>query len=97
MRRSRPVRIGELWSGFVRENPAVSRHLTEARVPEVWARVNGPAIASLTRSVDVCSGVLNVCMTSSVARHEIFMRREEIRQKLNTELGSPIIKNIIVK
>lgn len=97
MRRSKPVRIGELWSGFVDENPGVSRRLREAQVPEAWAAAVGPAMNTLTRSVEVKNGILHVAMTSSVARQELFMRREELKNKLNAQLGAMVINSVIIK
>lgn len=97
MRRSKPMRIGELWSGFLDSNPATTRKLCEARIPEVWNEAVGPAVASLTTSVSIKNGTLLVCLSSSVARHDIFMRRAQLRQTLNARLGMDVIGNIIVK
>lgn len=97
MRRSKPVRIGELWSGFVKESPMMTRKLCEARIPEVWAAVVGEAVASLTTSVAMKNGVLYVALSSSVARHEIFMKRAALQQEINRRLGMEVISNIIVK
>lgn len=97
MRRSRPVRIGELWAGFVEESPMRRMKLCEARVPEVWASVVGEAVASLTGSVTMKNGILYVSLTSSVARHEIFMKRASIQRSINQRLGMEVVSNIIVK
>lgn len=97
MRRSKPVRIGELWSGFVEESPQLTRGLREARIPEIWPRIVGAPLASLTSSVEVKNGILHVCVTSSPARHELFMRREQIRSRINAELGLNLIRSVIVK
>lgn len=97
MRRSRPVRIGELWSGFVDENPLRMRRLCEARIPEVWRESVGEAICSLTSSLSVRNGILYVKITSSVARHDIFMRRSAIMNDLNMRLGMNVISGIVVK
>lgn len=91
------MRIGELWSGFVSDNPSVSQRLCEARIPDAWEKVVGKAMATLTRSVEIKNGILHVAMTSSVARQELFMRRAELQKKLNAELGNNVIRNIIVK
>ena len=91
MRRSRPMSIGELWSGFVEENPTRMRRLAEARIPDLWPEVVGPGAASLTRSLTMRNGVL------SVSRHDIFMRRTELRHRLNELLGMNVVSNIIVK
>ena len=60
MRRSRPMSIGELWSGFVEENPTRMRRLAEARIPDLWPEVVGPGAASLTRSLTMRNGVVDV-------------------------------------
>lgn len=97
MRRSRPIRIGELWSGFLDSNPVTTRKLCEARIPEAWNATVGPAVASLTTSVSIKNGTLLVCLSSSVARHDIFMRRAQLLRTLNEKLGMEVIGNIIVK
>ena len=97
MRRSKPVRIGDLWSGYVDESPQITRGLCEARIPEVWPEIVGAAMASLTTDLEIRNGILNVRISSSVARHELFMRREELRQSLNNIIGLPVIRTIIVK
>lgn len=97
MRRSKPVKIGDLWSGFVSENPHLSSQLREAQVPQAWNAVVGPAMASLTRSVEVKSGILHVAMSSSVARQELFMKREELKRKINEKLGAIVIRSVILK
>ncbi len=75
----------------------MSERLCEARVPEAWRKLTGEAVMSLTRSLEVKNGILHVAMSSSVARQEIFMRREELRRQLNTELGAAVIRSIIVR
>lgn len=97
MRRSKPVRIGELWQGFVSDNPKVAIGLCEAQVPEIWAKVVGPAVNSLTRSVEVNNGILTAQMSSSVARQEMFMQRQQLKEKINKEIGGALIREVIVK
>ena len=97
MRRSKPVSIGDLWSGFVGDSPGLTRGLCEARIPEVWPKVAGRPVAALTSSMEMKNGILTVRISSSAARHELFMRREELRQKLNKELGMNVVRTVIVK
>ena len=54
-------------------------------------------MASLTSSAEMKNGILHVAMSSSVARQELFMRREELRLKVNDILGGAVVKSIIVK
>lgn len=97
MRRSKPMSIGELWSGFVSENPARMRRLTEARVPDVWQAMMGPAVMSLTSSVELRNGTLYVALTSSVLRQELFMRRADMMHELNKRLGMDVVRAIVIR
>lgn len=89
--------FGELWAEFLQTNPAASRHLAEARAAEVWESLVGSAIASRTTSIKVEKGVMYVRISSSVARNEIFMRREELKDAVNKAVGMRIVNVLIVK
>lgn len=96
MRRCNPTRIGELWSGFKDEHPYIGQLIAEGSVPDVWRRVAGDAIADASQ-VKFLRGVLYVKVGPSVLRQEIFMNRENFRYEINAQLGSEIVKSIIVK
>lgn len=89
--------FGELWNEFLQTNPAATRHLAEARVGEVWESLVGASIAARTTSLSVEKGVLLVKISSSVARNEIFMRREELRDAVNKAVGMKVVNVVIVK
>lgn len=89
--------FGELWSEFLRTNPAATRHLAEARVAEVWESLVGSSIAARTTSIKVEKGVMYVHISSSVARNEIFMRREELKDAVNQAVGMRVVNVVIVK
>ena len=97
MRRCKPMSIGELWEGTLDGLPFIKRKFAEARVPEVWADVVGPSVAAKTLSIAVRNGVLYVSLSSSVVRHEMFMRRAQLRDAINDRVGMALINNIIVK
>ena len=83
--------------GIRRGEPDEDATACEARIPDLWPEVVGPGAASLTRSLTMRNGVLYVALTSSVARHDIFMRRTELRHRLNELLGMNVVSNIIAK
>lgn len=97
MRKTTPMRIGELWGDFLKENPTVSRNLAQARAAEVWPVVVGPLVASRTVSVSVEKGILTAVMSSAAARSELFMRREALRDAINQAVGMKVIRAVIVK
>jgi predicted nucleic acid-binding Zn ribbon protein len=78
-------------------DPVIRRNIAEGRLPTTWKEVAGPMVASCTDSVDFAKGVLTVRISSSVVRHETFMRRTELRDALNTRAGFTIVREVIVK
>lgn len=91
------MRIGELWGDFLKGAPTIAAKIAEAKIPEAWREVVGPAVASYTMSMNMNRGVLYVSVSSSVIRTEILMRRESLRQALNNKVGIEVVKSIIVK
>jgi predicted nucleic acid-binding Zn ribbon protein len=78
-------------------DPVIRRSIAEGRLPETWARVAGPMVASCTENVEFRRGILTVRITSSVVRHETFMRRGELRDALNTASGHDLVRELIVR
>lgn len=97
MRRTKPVRIGELWGDFLKESPLIAAKIAEAKLPDFWREVVGDAVASYTMAMNLHKGILYVTVSSSVIRYELLMRRETLRQQLNTKMGFASIKSIIIK
>lgn len=96
MKRTEPVLVGDILRQFF-ERPFVARKLAEGRLPELWQEVVGTHIASLTHTFELKQGILYVGISSSVARQEIFFRRDELMMLLNQRSGHRIINAIIVK
>lgn len=97
MRKTRPMRIGELWNDFIESRPGMARRLAAARVPEMWPSIVGAKAASYTESVEVVNGLLFVKMRSAAARNEVFMRRSEIKEAIDNLLGPKVVNDVIVK
>lgn len=96
MRRTRTVRIGELI-GDMFKDPVIRRNIAEGRLPQTWAEVAGPMVASCTDGVALKGGILTVRISSSVVRHETFMRRGELRDAINLRSGHALVRELIVK
>lgn len=96
MKRTEPKIVGDILREFF-ERPFVARKLAEGRLPELWAEVVGPHIASLTYSFELKNGILHIGVSSSVARQEIFFRRDELMTILNQRSGYRLINAIIVR
>ena len=77
--------------------PHSARKIAEAKIPDRWPLLVGPVIAAYTTRMEVRNGRLFVYISSSVARHEIFMRRETLNDEINRLSGMQVISTIIVK
>jgi predicted nucleic acid-binding Zn ribbon protein len=57
----------------------------------------GKAISSRTSKVYIRDHILYVHLTSSVARNELMMLREALREKLNEKSGKELIREIVLR
>ena len=96
MRRTRTVKVGELIDDLFRD-PVIRRKIAEGRLPDVWAEVAGAGVASCTENVVFKNGILTVRISSSVVRHEVFMRRTLLRDELNARTGTDLVREVIIK
>lgn len=97
MKRSDPVRLGSVLEDFISSSPTISRKIAESRVAAVWPTVVGDKIASYTTSVKAENGKATVHISSSVVRHEVFLRRTEIKDAINEALGTIVVRVIDLK
>jgi len=97
MRRTRIVRIGEVVREFF-DRPYVARKIAEASLPEVWASVAGSTAASMTSRVEYKNGIMCVYITSSVLRHELFMNRSALRDRINAASEvHDLVRELVIK
>lgn len=97
MRRTVPMRLGDIMGDWIRSCPNIARKLAEAKVPDVWPQLVGGTVASYTTSIRFERGTMYVHLSSSVARHEVFMRRAQLTEAVNRAVGVPVVRQIIVK
>ncbi|MBQ8863234.1 MAG: DUF721 domain-containing protein [Rikenellaceae bacterium] len=96
MQYTKPKRIGELLPQLFRD-PTVVAKIAEASLPEVWAKVAGDIAARYTSEVEFRRGIMTVRISSAALRHELFMRRVELKDKINAASRMPIVRELIVK
>ncbi len=96
MRRTRTVRVGELIADLFRD-PVIRGKIAEGRLPDTWAEVAGSQVAACTDEVSFRNGILTVRIASSVVRHEVFMRRNFLRDQINFRCGAALVRELIVR
>jgi predicted nucleic acid-binding Zn ribbon protein len=72
----------------------IQKKLQEYDAVLYWEMVVGDRIARMTTATRILQGVLFVQVKTSTWRNELALRKNEIKDKLNTLLGSEIVKDI---
>lgn len=69
--------------------------LNEYRLIQAWQKVLGSDVAIYTSDLFIKNQILHVHITSSIIRQELMMKRDKIKNDLNTHVGAQVIANII--
>lgn len=85
--------IGEVLVDYLRQNN-LEQPLLERRLVAMWDEIMGPAVARLTRDVEIKDGVLKVKISSAALRTQLFECRFELIRKLNKTVGSEVIRDV---
>ena len=62
-----------------------------------WTEIMGSKFAEVTKPTKLKDAVLTVETNSSVWRTELFYRREQIIEKINTIIGKIAVKELIIR
>jgi predicted nucleic acid-binding Zn ribbon protein len=96
VRRSKTISLAEAMQDYIKEMNLGDK-LREVSLIESWETMVGKAIASRTSRVYIKDSVLYVHLTSSIVRNELSMLREALKEKLNTQAGGEVIREIVLK
>ena len=73
-----------------------SEFATEMDVQRVYRLLAGDLIYKLTPTITYRDGTLRLKFAAAALRHEMMMRRESLRQKMNNELHGDVVKKIMI-
>jgi predicted nucleic acid-binding Zn ribbon protein len=96
MRRSKTISLAEAMKDYIREMNLEDK-LLEVNLINSWEEVVGKAISSRTGKVYIKNHILYVHLNSSVARNELLMLKEVLKEKLNERAGKEVIKDIVLR
>lgn len=96
MRRSKTISLAEAMKDYLRELKLEDK-LREISLVNSWEETVGKAISSRTSKIYIKDRILYVHLSSSVARNELMMLREELKNKLNQKAGSEVINEIVFR
>ena len=94
MKRRQEEQVGDVIRQFMRAE-GIETPYNEFRIVQAWPEVMGPGVNRCTDKIYVKGGVLYVHLTSSVLRHELFLLRQRLIQRLNDYVGAQVITKIV--
>ncbi len=90
----KPQPLGEVLQGLI-HRLGLRRKMDEARIVEAWATIAGTTINGVTDKAWVKSGRLYVRINSAAWRHELHLRRQAWRTRLNQHLDEELVREIV--
>jgi predicted nucleic acid-binding Zn ribbon protein len=96
MRRSKTISLADAIKDYVRVMNLEGK-LLEVNLINSWEEIVGKAISSRTSKVYIRDHILYVNLNSSVARNELLMLKEALKEKLNERAGKEVIKDIVLR
>lgn len=91
-----PRPLGEVLKEVINQLD-VQEEIDEARVVETWASLAGKDINGVTESVWMDGSTLYVKITSAAWRQELHMNRRKWRERLNGELDTNPVEEIVFR
>ena len=96
MKRNNTEKLGDVIMQLLRQE-GLETPLNQYRLIDSWKDIVGPVIFKHTTNIYIKNQTLYVQLSSAVLRNELLMLRSELLNRLNTEIGHPVIDNIIFR
>lgn len=96
MRKSNTQTIANVIKDYLKE-AQIDGKLKEVQVVNSWEELVGKVIARRTNKIYIKNGKLYLHMSSSIVKNELLMHREGIIERINTNAGEEIVKEIVIR
>lgn len=87
--------LDKILSDFIDENKLRPK-LAEIDIVKTWEEIVGKNLASRTKKLFINNRKLFVSLTTSIARQELMIIREELVKRVNQKAGLSIIDEIVL-
>lgn len=75
----------------------LSDPLREAALKERWSILMGPLISKHTQNLKFKEGKLSIIIDNAPLKAELSMRLEEIKNLVNTEMGTDTVREVYIR
>jgi len=96
MRKSNTQTIASVIKDYLKE-AQIEGKLKEVQIVNSWEELVGKTIARRTNKIYIKNGKLYLHMNSSIVKNELLMHREGIIERINTNAGEEIVKEIVIR
>lgn len=90
------LHISEVLKKFVRQY-GLEQEILAQRMPSHWNNTVGEKIAAISEVQSFSNGTLRIHVSQAAWRNELTLRREELRTKLNAQIGNDVVAEIIIR
>jgi len=96
-RNTESLGISEVLKELLVQKDKLKKGLEAIEVKKAWENLMGKNINAYTKEIVLKNNVLYIWLSSSVLREELIYGKQKIIKMLNEEVGSSIIKDLIIK
>lgn len=87
--------IGKIINQLIEEYRLRDK-LLQVNLPHAWEKLMGTAIAKRTLDISLRNGVLTIRLSSAPLKNDLIFETENIKARMNEELGGEFVKEVIV-
>jgi len=95
-RKFEPQSIGKVLDEIV-QSKALKTGITNARINELWYELMGSHLTHYTDKILLKGNTLFVSLNNAALREELSYGKEKIRKMMNEQLGSEVLKKIVLR
>ena len=95
MRYEKPRLIADLLKDFISDNK-LEEGLAASRTVGKFRKIIGEKSASCLSQISFSNGTIYCKSSSSVIRTQLFLRKNDILDKINEDLAAPAVKKLII-
>ena len=88
--------IGDILKEIIQTNH-LEKGLNQVSAAEAWKNLMGNGVNNYTQNVLLKGSTLYVQLTSAVLREELSYGKQKIITMINEELGSEIVKDVVLR
>ncbi|MBL7929755.1 MAG: DUF721 domain-containing protein [Bacteroidia bacterium] len=70
--------------------------LLQVKLPHIWEKLMGTAIAKRTVDISLKNGILLIRISSAPLKNDLIFENENIKTRMNEELGGEFVKEVRV-